>query len=251
MGYSVYAHVFQNGKAYVGITKADVRKRWKNGKGYGDSQPLMKNALNTYGWDNIKHIVLYEGISKDEACNIEKHLITDLRLYDNDFGYNVTLGGETNELTEQAKRKRSAKITALWQDDDYRKKAIAGMANKKRSDASRANISKAQKKRFEDAEQRKYISDRQKGKLRSEKAKRKTSDSLRLFYANEENKKRHSREMALRNQCHNKRVVCIETGKTYKSIKDAADDMKLTHQNLSACLKGKRKTFGGYHWKFA
>lgn len=250
MGYSVYAHIFENGKVYVGITKGDVRARWKNGKGYGKHQPIMKNAINKYGWDNIKHIVVYEGLTQKDACIIEKHFITDLQLFNIAYGYNATLGGETNEPTEQTRKKRSAKNKALWQETDYRERAISGMTGKRRSDISRANISKAQKKRFEDTEQRKHISDVQKGKTRSEKAKKKTSDSLRLFYSNEENRKQHAKDMAVRNQCHNKSVKCLETGKTYKSVSEAAKDMGLTHQNLSACLQGKRKTFGGYHWEF-
>lgn len=32
--YTVYMHVFPNGKKYVGITSQDVSRRWRDGKGY-------------------------------------------------------------------------------------------------------------------------------------------------------------------------------------------------------------------------
>jgi len=32
--YTVYQHTVPNGKNYIGITRQEIGKRWKNGKGY-------------------------------------------------------------------------------------------------------------------------------------------------------------------------------------------------------------------------
>ena len=92
--YTVYMHVFPNNKVYIGITQQEPEKRWKNGLGYDAHQTLMKRAIKKYGWQNIKHEILYKNLNKNEACNKEIELIA---LYDStnkQKGYNVSKGGE-------------------------------------------------------------------------------------------------------------------------------------------------------------
>ena len=47
-----------------------------------------------------------------------------------------------------------------------------------------------------------------------------------------------------------KRVLCVETGEIFESIKMATEKMNLSHSVISACCNGKAKTAGGYYWKF-
>lgn len=46
----------------------------------------------------------------------------------------------------------------------------------------------------------------------------------------------------------NKKVMCIETGITYPSIKEAM--YKTGFKNISKVCNGKFKTCGGFHWRF-
>lgn len=88
--YSVYVHKFPNGKHYVGLTKQDVEVRWGyNGWGY-HKQPVYK-AIEKYGWGNIQHIVLKNGLTFDEAQRLEKEKIIEFDSIDS--GYNVSSGG--------------------------------------------------------------------------------------------------------------------------------------------------------------
>ena len=48
-----------------------------------------------------------------------------------------------------------------------------------------------------------------------------------------------------------KPVLCVESGAVYRSVKEAAKQTGILHQNISACLIGNRKTAGGYHWERA
>ena len=92
--YYVYKHTFPNNKVYIGITRQEPEKRWKNGLGYNAHQPIMKRAIKKYGWQNIKHEILFENLTKEQACKKEIELIT---LYDStnkQKGYNVSQGGE-------------------------------------------------------------------------------------------------------------------------------------------------------------
>lgn len=47
-----------------------------------------------------------------------------------------------------------------------------------------------------------------------------------------------------------KAVVCIETGETFKSTRDAERITSIGHSEIIKCCKGKHKTAGGYHWKY-
>ena len=87
--YSVYEHVFPNGKRYIGIS-CEPEKRWNGGHGY-DTQPKMKRAIQSYGWDNIEHNIICEGLPKEQAERLEMYLIDKLDTINN--GYNVSIGG--------------------------------------------------------------------------------------------------------------------------------------------------------------
>ena len=110
MDYSVYVHTFPNGKRYVGITCQTPEKRWKNGHAYRNQNQVW-NAINKYGWHNIKHDVLYTGLTEFEACAIEQKLISDWRTTEREYGYNISLGGKAGlagrHHTEETKRKMS------------------------------------------------------------------------------------------------------------------------------------------------
>lgn len=47
-----------------------------------------------------------------------------------------------------------------------------------------------------------------------------------------------------------KPIYCIELNRTFSSLTQAAQEFGLSDSNLCHCLKGKRKTAGGYHWKY-
>lgn len=45
-------------------------------------------------------------------------------------------------------------------------------------------------------------------------------------------------------------VQCVETGKIYKSTREAWRDTDAGYSHISECASGKRKTAGGYHWRY-
>ena len=93
--YCVYCHTFPNGKRYIGITN-NCNQRWKNGDGY-KHQRKVYNAIMKYGWDNIRHEILVDGIPKENAQELEKKLIAEFDSIQN--GYNVSVGGEGTNAT--------------------------------------------------------------------------------------------------------------------------------------------------------
>ena len=90
--YCVYKHTFPNGKIYIGITSINPLRRWENGYGYR-KQTIMFRAICKYGWDNIKHEILYSDLTKEEACKKEIELIALYKCNQIEFGYNRDYGG--------------------------------------------------------------------------------------------------------------------------------------------------------------
>lgn len=89
--YKVYIHVFPNNKKYVGITSRSLQERWCDGKHYSGA---MKNAVNKYGWKNIKHFVYKQELTEEQAKLKEKEFIAKYKTMDSRYGYNLTAGGD-------------------------------------------------------------------------------------------------------------------------------------------------------------
>lgn len=107
--YEVYMHITPNNKKYIGITSCDEpEKRWRKGKGYSNNKHFT-NAINKYGWDNIKHIILYRNLSKEEAQSKEVELIKKYRSNNVKYGYNNTKGGENVFIGKENKKSRAIK----------------------------------------------------------------------------------------------------------------------------------------------
>lgn len=98
--YKVYKHTCPNGKVYIGITKDSVKNRWESGWGYKSNIHFFK-AIVKYGWINIKHEVLFEGLSKEDAEKKEIELIAQYRSSDRNYGYNFDLGGFLHNVYEK------------------------------------------------------------------------------------------------------------------------------------------------------
>lgn len=90
--YKVYMHIFPNNKKYIGITRQELNKRWKNGLGY-ETQKLIYKAIKKYGWENIRHEVLFEKLSKELANKKEIELIVLYKTHNSKYGYNIESGG--------------------------------------------------------------------------------------------------------------------------------------------------------------
>ena len=89
--FKIYMHRNKiNNKKYIGLTCQKPSERWQKGKGYIQC-PKFYFAIEKYGWDNFEHIILEDGLSKDEANAKEQYYI---KLYDTiNNGYNISIGG--------------------------------------------------------------------------------------------------------------------------------------------------------------
>lgn len=105
--YCVYMHTTPNGKVYIGITGRKPIYRWHNGNGYKHNEHFSR-AIKKYGWENIKHEILLDKLTKEEACQKEIEYIAKYKSNKKQYGYNKSIGGEKTSLgfhhTERAKK---------------------------------------------------------------------------------------------------------------------------------------------------
>ena len=92
--YCVYMHISPSEKVYIGITFRTPQIRWgKNGNGYKDNQYFYR-AIQKYGWDNFRHEIILDNLTRQEACGVEQLLISLFNANDEKCGYNHTIGGD-------------------------------------------------------------------------------------------------------------------------------------------------------------
>lgn len=149
--YSVYKHTTPNGKVYIGITKLNPTDRWDYGCGYY-SNPHFYNAIKKYGWNNIAHDILASGLTKEEACSLEKELISKYDSTNPVKGYNRSTGGESHSEgfrhTEESKRKignanRNPSADTREKISEARKKQTPPMRGKTHSEETRHKLSRS------------------------------------------------------------------------------------------------------------
>lgn len=114
--YIVYKHTAPNGKVYIGQTKKTVSDRWKDGKGYTcHHHGYFWKAIEKYGWDNIKHEVLYDNLTKELADFYEQYFIEVYKSTNREYGYNCQSGGSRNyKYSDEAKRRISNSLKKLY-----------------------------------------------------------------------------------------------------------------------------------------
>ena len=221
MNYTVYRHINKlNNKQYIGITKQNPPShRWgSNGANYKQS-PHFWNAIQKYGWDNFEHEILFINLSKEEACKIEKELISKYKTQDKNFGYNSFEGGDAPEIPQEVRDKMS--------------KSMMGNKNglgKICSEEKKKKISDAQRGKILTEEHKQAISKAKKGKTHkplSNESRKKISDAH------------------IKNP-----VYCFETNTIYESIQECSRQLNVPATTICKICKNKLKSIHGYHFKY-
>lgn len=121
MVYSVYMHIFPNGKKYIGITGQKPKDRWRvNGNGY-KPQKLVYSAIKKYGWNNIKHIIIKDNLCLSDAAELEKELIAKHQTTNKCFGYNQSTGGENSPIGVKRSEETRQKLSISHRGQKARK----------------------------------------------------------------------------------------------------------------------------------
>ena len=137
----VYMHTnTKNGKRYIGIS-SNVKKRWAgNGSAYYDQ--VFGLAIQKHGWNSFSHEIIYDNLSKECACQKERELINKYQTYKKEFGYNISLGGDSGSYGAYDKEQKRMKAVFQYDFDGnfiQRHNSIASAVRQLRPDLNRHN----------------------------------------------------------------------------------------------------------------
>jgi predicted GIY-YIG superfamily endonuclease len=194
----VYGHIykipFPNGKFYIGLTTRTLEERYKEHKREAvrtertNKTKMVHDAIRKYDMiDTFELVEVDTAETMEELCRKETEQINHHNSYYKNNGYNMTFGGEGNNgyvFTEKDRLKLSASQKKRFEDPEAIKK-ISDAQRKYHTDnpGARVKLSEAQKK---------FHADNPKaGQLHSERMKKRFEDNPDLG-------KRHSEKMKKR-----------------------------------------------------
>lgn len=229
----VYKHYAKSGKVYIG-------------KGSGNRITNFKNRNTSPYWKHVfKHNyvcieMVQEGLSENDAFDLEKRLIREYidkgyKLYETLI--NGTLGGEGCSGLKHSKESKE-KMSKAHIGKTSPKKGI------KITDATiLKNMSKAQTGKKRSKEVCEAISKRLLGKKRSKETCNAISKGKKGVPVSAETRKKIAETLSIP-------VICIESNTVYSSAKEASKKLGINHSNILQVCKAKRKTAGGFSWKY-
>lgn len=196
----------------------------------------FSRAISKYGWNNFKHDVLFNGLTKEDAEHKEIELIAYYNATNSKFGYNHANGGSSNgKHTEETKKIISEKAKERFK-------------NPKNNPMYGTHCSEETKRK---------ISEKAIGRKHSEKAKQKMSKQRtgenNIMYG------KHHTDNAKEKiaKATSRPVRCIETGIVYPSALEAkrqtgADNSVINRYiNGKASYAGKLQDGTKLHWEYA
>lgn len=240
--YIVYCHTNKiNNKKYIGITKQNPNDRWRrNGIGY-KAQKKFYQAILKYGWDNFLHDILYEKLSCEEACLIEKRLIKEYDTIRN--GYNIEYGGQTNQHSPET----IEKIKNAMIGKKHSLETIKNIKEIKQNNSGKQVMCLETKEIFPSFGEASINKKVDKTSIsRCCKGKQAQAGGYHWALIDDNHKPIICEKIDKRK----KGVVCINTGKKYSSVSDAAKETKSDASNIIKVCNGKYKTTNGLKWKW-
>ncbi len=227
--YLVYMHTCPNGKKYIGITGKSAKERWgSNGCGYVGQKHFYR-AIEKYGWKNIKHEVLFEGLSKEQACNKEIELIAQYNTADKRYGYNHTYGGDINIPTEEVRKNM-------------------GLARPNRKQVRCIELNRV----FETiaaAEKELNIFCFTISACCRNRQHYNTAGGYHWEYVDPKLKAKYQPNGCNKDK-HNRAVRCIETGEVFDTITKAANKHNTSDSRITCCCRGQACTAADLHWEY-
>jgi group I intron endonuclease len=230
---SIYiAKNLKNEKLYIGQTSMILKDRMKMHK-YGKG--ILGKAIRKHGFENFE-VIEIPNIPEERIDFMEIEMIRIMgSLVPN--GYNLSLGGKHNYagMGDIAKKKMSAAHIGIkygpMSEEQKRKMSIARKG--KPSKLKGRKMPKEFGEMISRIKKAQHLVGWNRGIPMTDAAKAKASATLKGRIAP-----------------NKKKVICIETGEIFDTIRLAAKNKNTSENNLCSCLKGRLRTSGGFHWKY-
>lgn len=224
--------------------------RWSNGKGYKESCRFY-NAIQKYGWDNFKHEILFENLTKEEAEQKEIELIGFYKSNQREYGYNIQNGGnsigkiseETKKILSELNKGENHPRYGKHLSAETKEKISIANKGKKFSETTLKKLSDSHKGQsawnkgmtFEPYQHSQY------GTHRTEETKKKIS----LAQKGKKLGKERYNAKKINQFTKDKRFV-----RSWNCIADIEREMGYHHSNIIRCCKEQIQTAYGYVWEY-
>jgi len=262
--YYVYKHTnLINGKVYIGQTRQEPEKRWKNGLSSYRHNAHFLAAIKKYGWENFSHEILKEKLTYKEMKYWEDFYVEYYDARNPEKGYNIIAGGLDSPFQE------------LWNDPAFREKM-----SKQQSELMKERLKDPEKIELLRQAMKKYWSEHPE---RKEEFAKESSERMKKLWEDPEVQKKYSELMKERWQDpeqrekltqHNKdnanknwqnpkyrkkmcrAVINVETGLEFESGAAAGRWCNIDRSCITRALKSGRssgkhpETGEPLHWKY-
>ncbi len=265
-----------NGKIYIGQTTRSLQHRWRKHCESTSGCTALSSAIKKYDKENFTVEQIDVATTREELDQKESYWIA---YYDSmsPNGYNLTGGGDRPcEVSEETRMKRRIANLGKKMSEEACKKMSLAKKGTKLSEERKNKLRECSRKWWSipenrarmceinkanmTPERREAISKFHKGRKRSpetveklrlantgKKCSEETKAKLRAFNLG----KKLSPEIAEKiGKGHWKRVICIETGEVFCSVTEAGNRYKVGGCHISSVCRGKRKTAGGFTWRY-
>lgn len=209
----IYKYSLDTGLEYIGQTKNVLKKRHREHTNTTDSLCIVDRFLKTHGF---KLTILWTGPVED-LDEAESYFINQYgTLYPK--GYNFTTGGKMFKMSDDVKLRISKTHKELNHDYHGEKNPMWGKTHSLHT---------------------RYLLSKQKfGKPRSIESRIKQSNSIMGC-------KNHNAKSVIQLDLEDNEIT------RFGSIADAARATGVPRRGINFCVKNKRRTSGGYKWKYA
>ena len=264
--YCVYIHITPCNKVYIGITK-NIKNRFSaKGEGYRNCNIFYK-AIQKYGWENIKHEVLFQNLTKEEAEQKEVELIEFYKSNDMKYGYNILKGGNISTNDSIERREKISKSLKEYNANHplELKERIKKISLSKKG----VPLTTEQKKKLKEnhkgflgktmsKEHKEKISNANRGRKFSEQHLQKLSNAHKGKSITEETRLKIS--MAIKGKVGNNKIPkkiaqFYDNGELYRVYENAKEASKITNISVSTIYRycnciGKKRFHKGYRWEY-
>lgn len=225
-----------NHKVYIGQTMQTLKERLKHHiKPSAKSCFLLKRAINKYGSNCFEIHEIEEVISVEEANLREIYWISHYKSTDPNFGYNRLKGGRSWSGTHSEKTKKKLSLLNTGPNNpNYGKKLNKEHKNK---------IAASNKGKKQSEETKKKLSLLNMGAKNPNYGKSKSHETKKKMSESQKGKKRNQIFFS-------KKVICLNNGIVYSSIREASFKLKLSKNHISRVCRGKIPSLKGYKFEY-
>ena len=220
---------------YIGQTSKSLEERAQGGRNYRECRRFY-NAIQKYSWESFVPEILETVTTVEEANDREIYYIAKFNSTNEDYGYNISLGGDNKIMSQESKMIISEKAIERYKD-----KTANPMYGKKHTDSA-----------IEKQSAKKIGSKNPMYGTKWTKTQREKSGCrgkhLNLSDERREELRSHGRKIG--ETVGLRAVRCIEDDISFSSIVEAANTYGVSKSTLCGHLTGHQKTCRGKHFEY-